>query len=72
VRYVEADQLGGSLTQRMALNFALAFEGTANGRAIRYAVHCRFCNTSPSMIRGPRPSILVLFPDPAPFPHRVS
>jgi integrase len=42
-RRVEKEQLGGPLTRDIVLNFVLTFEGTANGRAIRYAVIRRFC-----------------------------
>jgi integrase len=38
VRYVGAEQIDGPLTQEMALNFVLAWHGTANGRVIRYGV----------------------------------
>lgn len=42
VRYVETKQLDGPLTQDMALNFILSWEGTANGRASRHGVLRRF------------------------------
>jgi len=38
VRYVDAEQIDGPLTQEMALNFVLSWGGTANGRVIRYSV----------------------------------
>jgi len=38
VRYVEAEQIDGPLTQEMALNFVLSWDGTANGRVVRYGV----------------------------------
>jgi len=37
-RYIEAGKIEGPLTQAMALNFVLSWDGTANGRAIRYGV----------------------------------
>jgi integrase len=42
-RYVEAEQLDGPLTRRMALGFVLSFGGAANGRATRHGVLRRFC-----------------------------
>jgi integrase len=42
VRYVEAEQIDGPLTQEMTLNFVISSNGTANGRAIRYGVVRRF------------------------------
>jgi len=42
VRYVEAEQIDGPLTQELALNFVFSWDGTANGRAIRYGVVRRF------------------------------
>jgi integrase len=38
VRYVDVEQIDGPLTQEMALNFVLSWDGTANGRVIRYGV----------------------------------
>jgi integrase len=38
VRYVELEKLDGPLTQAMALDFVLSWNGTANGRANRYGV----------------------------------
>jgi len=38
VRYVEANKIDGPLTQEMALNFVLTWDGTATGRVIRYGV----------------------------------
>jgi hypothetical protein len=38
VRYVEAEQIGGPLTQEIALHFVLSWDGTANGRVVRYGV----------------------------------
>jgi Site-specific recombinase XerD len=38
VRYVDAEQIDGPLTQEMALNFVLSWGGAANGRVIRYSV----------------------------------
>jgi integrase len=42
VRHVEAERLDGPLTRAMAIGFVLAWNGTANGRAIRHAVIRRF------------------------------
>ncbi len=42
VRYVVAEQLAGPLTQETALDFVFSWDGTANGRAIRYGVVRRF------------------------------
>jgi len=42
-QYVEALQLDGPLTADLALGFVLAWQGTANGRAIRHGVVRRFC-----------------------------
>ncbi|MCW8309178.1 tyrosine-type recombinase/integrase [Acidiphilium sp. PA] len=38
VRYVDAEQIDGPLTQEMALNFVLSWGRAANGRVIRYSV----------------------------------
>lgn len=43
-RYVEGERLDGPLTQRMALNFTLSWNGTANGRAIRHGIVRRFAD----------------------------
>lgn len=43
VTYVDAKQHDGPLCRRTVLAFILAWEGTANGRAIRYGVVRRFC-----------------------------
>lgn len=42
VRYVESEQINGPLTQEIALNFVLSWNGTANGRAICHGVARRF------------------------------
>lgn len=42
VRHVEAERLDGPLTRAMALDFVLAWKGTANGRAIRHGIVRRF------------------------------
>ena len=44
VRYVEQHTLGGPLTRAMALDWVLSWEGTPNGRAIRYGVVRRFAD----------------------------
>ncbi len=43
-RYVETTQFDGPLTRQVALDFVLSWDGTANGRAIRHGVLCRFCD----------------------------
>jgi integrase len=43
VRYVAAQQLDGPLTRNLALDFVVSWQGTANGRAIRYGVVRLFC-----------------------------
>jgi hypothetical protein len=42
VRYVEAEQIDGPMTQELALNFVFSRDGTTNGRAIRHSVVRRF------------------------------
>jgi integrase len=42
VRYVAAQQLEGPLCGRTVLSFIFSWEGTANGRAVRYGVVRRF------------------------------
>lgn len=42
VRYIEREALDGPLTRAMALDFVLSWNGTANGRAVRYGVVRRF------------------------------
>jgi len=42
LRYAQVRQHEGPLTQKMALDFIYSYGGTANGRAIRYAVLRRF------------------------------
>lgn len=44
VRYIERETLDGPLTQGMALDFVLSWNGTPNGRAIRYGVVRRFAD----------------------------
>jgi integrase len=43
VRYAEVEQLDGPLTRDTVLKFVFSWEGTADGRAIRYGVVRRFC-----------------------------
>lgn len=62
-RYVEAGQIDGPLTRQVALDFVLSREGTANGRAIRHGVLCRFCDYL--AIYDPRTEAL----DPRAFPR---
>ena len=42
-QYVEASRSDGPLTGRLVLDFVIAWQGTANGRAIRHSVIRRFC-----------------------------
>lgn len=42
VRYIEREALDGPLTRAMTLDFVLSWNGTANGRAVRYGVVRRF------------------------------
>jgi integrase len=42
-RYAAALQLDGPLTHKIALDFVLAWDGTADGRAVRHGVVRRFC-----------------------------
>lgn len=44
VRYVDSHRLDGPLTQKMGINFVTAWDGSANGRAIRYGVVRRFAD----------------------------
>jgi len=44
VHYIEREALGGPLTQGMALDFVLSWNGTPNGRAVRYGVVRRFAD----------------------------
>lgn len=44
VRYVTSERLEGPLTQAMVLNFVVSWNGSANGRAIRYGVVRRFAD----------------------------
>ena len=44
VCYVERETIGGPLTRAMALDCVLSWNGTANGRAIRYGVIRRFAD----------------------------
>jgi integrase len=62
-RYVETRQLDGPLTRQVALDFVLSWNGTANGRAIRHGVICRFCDYL--AIYDPRTETL----DPRAFPR---
>jgi integrase len=62
-QYVEAEQLDGPLTRQVALDFVLSWKGTANGRAIRHGVLCRFCDYL--AIYDPRTEVL----DPRAFPR---
>lgn len=43
-RYVAGERLDGPLTQAMVLNFVVSWNGSANGRAIRYGVVRRFAD----------------------------
>lgn len=42
--YVASERLDGPLTQTMGLNFVVSWNGSANGRAIRYGVVRRFAD----------------------------
>lgn len=42
--YVASERLDGPLTQAMVLNFVVSWNGSANGRAIRYGVVRRFAD----------------------------
>ena len=44
LRYVECEALDGPLTRAMAVDFVLSWNGTPNGRAIRYGVVRRFAD----------------------------
>ncbi|WP_234892549.1 hypothetical protein [Sinorhizobium meliloti] len=67
VRFVEAKRLDGPLTQAMALDFVVSWDGSANGRAIRYGVVRRLRRISASTIRRPKYSMPRRFPGPVQF-----